>query len=200
MEAIDFQSHVQLANHLAKYISSADTIRAHCVRDWGKAPTLQEIVAMQAKYQSRRVKVVDEPVNGDEMMPRLGSLPVSEPTRTLPVVTKQGRNTLWPRWYCPPGTFFDIHALLDSVAGDFGLTRAQLIGSTRKVANTHARAVVVRLLRGRGWSYGQTGKALGGRDHSTIVHADQHFDTYAKQNPLVEISYRQHKKAGWERG
>ena len=201
MEAIDFDTPERFAKHLAKYISCPSTIRAHCVRDWGKAPTLQEIVAMQDGHKKRVRTDIGEPIDADALMPRLGSIPLprrrSRTQPAKPTMTPEQRQTLWPRWYQPPTNVFEVATLIDSVAGDFGFTRTVLVGEQKHPSMVHARAVIVRILKERGWSLPRIGRALGGRDHSTVSNAVRQYDVYVRVNPLVGMSYEAHKAAGW---
>jgi hypothetical protein len=76
-------------------------------------------------------------------------------------------------------------ALVQAVADAFVISYGELIGQDRGRRYVEARAVVVAVLRERGWSYPRIGKLLGGRDHSTVIHAHQSFDIHAKRKPLV---------------
>lgn len=98
--------------------------------------------------------------------------------------------SLWPSWYTPPQRRSrPATEIVASVARDFGVLPADLIGAGRERNLVEARAVVARLLKDRGFSTTQTGRYLGGRDHSTIVNLLGNFDIYARRNPLVELSY-----------
>jgi len=79
--------------------------------------------------------------------------------------------------------------LLRSVADAFDITCGELIGEGRSRKFVEARAVVVVVLRERGWSYPRIGKLIGGRDHSTVIWAHQCFDIHAKRNPMVLDMY-----------
>ncbi|WPZ05506.1 helix-turn-helix domain-containing protein [Pelagerythrobacter marinus] len=82
--------------------------------------------------------------------------------------------------------------LLDSVAEDFGVSHGEIIGNGRSAKLVEARAVVITILRARGWSYPQIGKVLGDRDHSTVIHVAGKLDIYAERNPVVGQSLRRH--------
>lgn len=75
--------------------------------------------------------------------------------------------------------------LVQSVADCFSITYGELIGDGRARRYVEARVVVVAVLRERGWSFPKIGRLLGGRDHSTICHAMNIFETYARRNPMV---------------
>lgn len=76
--------------------------------------------------------------------------------------------------------------LLQNVADAFGITYGEMIGDSRGRVFVEARAVVVAVLRERGWSFPRIGKLLGNRDHSTIIHSHRTFDINCRRNPLVE--------------
>lgn len=64
----------------------------------------------------------------------------------------------------------DIIAL---VADRYGLTEAELKGPDRTFRVAHPRQEAMFLCRQQGWSSGQIAMALGGRDHSTVIHGCQ---------------------------
>jgi len=63
-------------------------------------------------------------------------------------------------------------AILRAVAKYFHVTAADLRGNSRRKTVTSARAMATYLLRSRhGSSFQKIGQLLGGRDHTTILHA-----------------------------
>lgn len=80
-------------------------------------------------------------------------------------------------------------ATLLAVSQLSGFTVDELKGEGRKMPLVHARWAVVHLLSKRGWSAGKIGRLLGGRDHTTILHALDH-GTYRKEvMALVEACH-----------
>ncbi len=79
--------------------------------------------------------------------------------------------------------------LIQAVADALEVSYGEIIGHGRHRAFVEARAVVVQVLRNRGWSYPRIGKLMGGRDHSTVIHAYETFDIHAERNPLVAATY-----------
>jgi hypothetical protein len=75
--------------------------------------------------------------------------------------------------------------LIQAVADAFDISYGELIGEGRSRYFVEARVVVVMVLRERGWSFPRIGRLIGGRDHSTIIHAHSSFDIHAKRNPMV---------------
>lgn len=81
--------------------------------------------------------------------------------------------------------------IIRKVALIFGVTAARIKGVERYAVLIDARAAVVFLLKRRGWSFIQIGKALGGRDHSTIINIWQKRDIYTmRSEPLQECMER----------
>src|SRR5260221_3732023 len=68
----------------------------------------------------------------------------------------------------PGGTVVDI---LDRVGKRFGVTWEELLGRRRLGHIVNARQVAAWLMRQRGLSYPAIGRAVGGRDHTTAMHA-----------------------------
>jgi len=98
---------------------------------------------------------------------------------------------LWPSWYEPPHLARAVgNELLRDVARCFGLTVADLKGRGRDTMLVQARSVCARLLRDRGLSYPHVGRILGGRDHSTIIHALDQFGMYCNANAMVRDTYQ----------
>lgn len=81
--------------------------------------------------------------------------------------------------------------IIRKVAMIFGVSSARIKGDERYAALVDARAAVVFLLKRRGWSFSQIGKALGGRDHSSIINIWQKRDIYTvRSEPLQECMER----------
>lgn len=81
--------------------------------------------------------------------------------------------------------------IIRKVAIMFGVSAARIRGDERYSVLVDARAAVVFLLKRRGWSFNQIGKALGGRDHSTICNIWQKRDIYTmRSKPLQECMER----------
>ena len=92
---------------------------------------------------------------------------------------------------------FEADRMIASVAGSFGLTHKDVVSSARGRRYLCARVVIIRLLRDRGWSFPEIGRRLGGRDHSTVTHANARFEHYCERYPLVRSSYIAHVNLGW---
>lgn len=64
-----------------------------------------------------------------------------------------------------------IKDLIAEAARVFELKSSEITGPSRQAYVVRARFALCAALRERGASYPQIGKWLGGRDHSTIIHA-----------------------------
>ena len=64
-----------------------------------------------------------------------------------------------------------VQDLIDETARIFSLKSAEITGPSRQSYVARARFALCAALRERGASYPQIGKWLGGRDHTTIIHA-----------------------------
>jgi chromosomal replication initiator protein len=70
-----------------------------------------------------------------------------------------------------------------------GVTQAALRSSARRKSLVYARGVVVYLARKlTNLSYAQIGVALGGRDHSTMMHAHHTIEAFAQSNPDTQTT------------
>ena len=86
---------------------------------------------------------------------------------------------------------FEWRRLAKSVAGDFGITAQDLLSPKRERRCAHARAVFISLLLDRGWSFAKIGRLLG-RDHSTIIHAEQMLPVYIGHFNTPRLSLQRH--------
>jgi chromosomal replication initiator protein len=77
--------------------------------------------------------------------------------------------------------------ILAVTARYFGLTQAAISSKSRRTSLVQARNVVVHLARRMtDLSYTEIGRALGGRDHTTIMHADQHLAERLATDPATQ--------------
>jgi hypothetical protein len=88
-----------------------------------------------------------------------------------------------------PGLPLSGSQLIQTVSDIFDVSYGEIIGEGRARPFVEARAVIVQVLRQRGWSYPRIGKLLGNRDHTTIMHAHDTFGIHAKRNPLVAATF-----------
>jgi len=72
------------------------------------------------------------------------------------------------------------------VAEHFAITEAQLMGSGREKVVSAARAVAMYLARQHtGMSFPEIGRALGGKNHSTVIAACQRVEGLISGGDLV---------------
>jgi chromosomal replication initiator protein len=77
-----------------------------------------------------------------------------------------------------------VEEIQQHVASAFGVSRAELIGSSRAATPLRARQVAILLTReATGLSLPQIGRAYGGRDHSTILNALRRIEAGVDQDP-----------------
>jgi hypothetical protein len=69
-----------------------------------------------------------------------------------------------------------IPQIISAVADQFEVTAARIKGPCRKSISTRPRFAVCALAKKSGWSQSQIGKRLGGRDHTSIMHAQRRAD------------------------
>lgn len=74
----------------------------------------------------------------------------------------------------------DIMALASRLTG---VSAKDMVSARRDSEFIKARAAVIFTSRQRGFSFPAIGRALGGRDHSTIIHAYSHCDVYCRRWP-----------------
>jgi len=98
------------------------------------------------------------------------SMPVTAPRPTIPATVKPNR--------------LAVGRLVELVAFELGLTVADLIGPCRVARLCRGRAAVCWLARvTTNRSLREIGRALGGRDHSTIAHALRHAKLLRAEDP-----------------
>lgn len=85
---------------------------------------------------------------------------------------------------CQPVELKQITAL---VARYFSLTQAALRGAARRKSLVYARGIAVFLARSlSNLSYAQIGQGLGGRDHTTVMHAQQTTEKLVATDPATQ--------------
>ncbi len=77
-----------------------------------------------------------------------------------------------------------VEEIQQQVASCFGISRAELIGSSRAAAPLRARQVAILLTREQtGLSLPQIGRLYGGRDHSTVLNALRRIEVGISEDP-----------------
>lgn len=189
----------EMARHLATYIKDPSTIRAYVLNNFARAPSLDYIKAEIEKNNRPFSRDIEEPQPSDaeEFAPTFRAnrvKPVKAKPKPEPIPEEIVERFLrlpepTQKHVKPDGAAF----LVDSVGEDFQLSPKSMRGPSRFKCMFHARSVVVKLLREQGWSYPRIGRALGGRDHSTVINSHAMFETYAQRDSRVLESYMRHR-------
>ncbi|HEX6962641.1 MAG TPA: DnaA/Hda family protein [Lacipirellula sp.] len=80
-----------------------------------------------------------------------------------------------------------LKQIIAMTARYFAVTQAALTGPSRRTSLVLARNLVVHLARRfTGLSYAEIGRALGGRDHTTIMHADRRLTAQLAEDPSLQ--------------
>ena len=94
--------------------------------------------------------------------------------------------------------------LIEIVAKQLLLRVDDIASAKRFRPLVHARAVVAMVLIENGYSFQRVGKVLGGRDHSSVIHLTDQFETYCERDPrlvrVIEIAreWVKAKRAQWK--
>jgi chromosomal replication initiator protein len=80
-----------------------------------------------------------------------------------------------------------LRDIIAAVSRHFGLPQKQLKSQSRRKSIVAARAVAIYLARElAGASYEQIGRALGGRDHTTIIHNYRKIERERSHDPTIQ--------------
>ncbi|MCA9259646.1 MAG: ATP-binding protein [Planctomycetales bacterium] len=83
----------------------------------------------------------------------------------------------------------ELKPKLQAIARYFGISLGQLTSSSRRKSLVHARGIAIYILRKTTRaSYTQIGVALGGRDHTTILHAARKTAAAAIEDPATQVA------------
>jgi chromosomal replication initiator protein len=84
----------------------------------------------------------------------------------------------------PPHPETPVEEIQQHVATAFGISRAELIGSSRAAGPLRARQVAILLTReSTGLSLPQIGRLYGGRDHSTVLNSLRRIEVGIGEDP-----------------
>lgn len=79
--------------------------------------------------------------------------------------------------------------VIDAVSNILGPSYGEIVGTYHDADLVEARALVIQILRDRGWSYPKIGGLLGGRHQSSISHLRSQWAVYTKRNKLLEHAF-----------
>lgn len=191
------------ARHLATYIASPTKIEALVRLEFERSPSLRWIANERYLIEQRR-----KPMNTYDRsnpaydgivysVPGLVKPPAPKPSARSPAPRKRDYINVAAKPKSNPflGPFKVGPAIVSSVAKDFGLDPSDITGLSRTRDIVDARATVAAVLKRWGrLSYPAIGRVLGGRDHSTVIHAVSMLDIYIRRNPTVADSYARHAR------
>lgn len=124
----------------------------------------------------------------DEQLSRLAAREVAAPAALIGAVAE----------ICSAATAAEIAAvsaehapslkqIIAVAARYFGVTQSALTGPSRRSSLVYARNIVVHLARRlTRLSYADIGRALGGRDHTTAMHADRRLAEQLARDPATQ--------------
>lgn len=93
------------------------------------------------------------------------------------------------------GLYIGAKEMAAIVAPVCGVSPKAIFSGLRMRPAVLARMAVAKALRDRGLSLSVIGKAMGGRDHSTIHHLLEKFPEYAAHYPMLVAAYNAIKEA-----
>jgi hypothetical protein len=173
------------ARQLAGYISDPSTIRARTLEMFGRAPSVEQVEKIKSRVEAEHDR---QRYFNPYMHPKYDGhakhdFKLPPPPKPLPPIQLRPlpAQRTWP-------------TLIAAIATDFDLETSDIVGQSRKAHVVRARRLVCQLLRDRGNSFGEIGKRLGGRDHSTIRHACLTFEAMAKRDPKLRAAYRHYSE------
>lgn len=77
--------------------------------------------------------------------------------------------------------------IISIVAKHYRITQDDLVGSRRNKEFIHPRRLTMYLIRSElKYSYPQVGRAVGGKDHSTVMHALKQFDKELVKDSVIQ--------------
>lgn len=109
--------------------------------------------------------------------------PIPEWQRVFIAINVMGEGAI------PVQRYPSVKDIINVVANYYGFTKIDLISARRKYDITHARHVAMYLARQlTPRSMPQIGKALGNRDHTTILHGVQKIERLIASDPDSELA------------
>lgn len=184
------------AAHLATYIASPTKIERLVGLEFDRVPPLREIADMRYRveqaarrsvysFASVRGRPSDDAIDWQPrtFVAKRETKPEPQPERERDYIIIE---TTPSNPFVGP---FMASNLVKSVAQDFRFSVDEMCGERRHKPFVHARAVVARILKERGWSYPRIAHAIGRADHTTVINAVEKFDIYVRANPQVQQSY-----------
>lgn len=185
------------AERLARYISDPSTIRARTLEQYGRAPTIDAIREMRAKwlekvrsrkevgYKSARKndpkamkEVPPEPANDEPPAEVVLALALAEPDDqpAVEIVALPGLRY---------STMLTPNDVIEACSTAMGIPSDEIVGAARFKPIMEARMLAAAILRARGNSYPNIGRRIGGRDHTTALSAVRRFFAVLEDRPKM---------------
>lgn len=201
----------QLARSMAKWCKDPSTIYAACKNSFSRGiPKRSAIEAMVAKHHARKEPRYCEDFNdnGEDWRPRSlvrkvnddiprGPRAAPEPKRSRDYITVWNPDECRPVLHHHGNPFLasvsKIRAITDSVARDFDLTGDELRSNGKRRRVVVPRFIAYRLALDWGYSTPQIGRAIGDRDHSTVINGIEKLPTYLRSDGKARLCYERHK-------
>lgn len=178
---------LSMARDMAKWCNDPSKIAAYVNNYYGgKRVTREECAQMIWRRQNVRTRNIPD---WPEEKPKLTLVDPIGPFK--PKLKKPPEPKPEPKPV--PDAGFDYRVLIDRVATSFGITHGEIIGDCRRKVFVEARAVVIAVLKERGWSYNRIRKVLNQRDHSSAINAMEKLHIYARRNPNVVKCYLRYR-------
>lgn len=169
------------AREISRYIACPSTVRIRTLEQYGKAPSLDTILAMRAMHVEERAlyrRVTDALGGRDEDAEEFRPRTANGIVRRLPPAPRTAVSE--PEFMSeptdPPAT---VPEIITAIARALSIAPEEMAGRRRHRPIVRARQTCAYVLWSRGNSYLQVGRWLGGRDHSTIIHACREFEMHA---------------------
>lgn len=195
---------------MAGYLKDARYIHEMAVREFGvkRAPSVETIRAMQEDHRRKKERFAElasgaiasasyypDNDNGEPWRPR-GLIKPKRIRHSAPKGEQQATPEKQPITLPDSLPTPVSKRIVYAVAHVHDMTVEELISNRRSRRFIYARAVAIRLLRDLTWenglprfSYPQIGRIMGGRDHTTILYAIEHFDEYCATDPEMRDVY-----------
>jgi hypothetical protein len=192
----------EILSHVERlaYLGTVDKVMAALANEYGRDRPLPSAAHIRSRIELAKMVPQRRDMAEDRNWPAddggyfrvkgLVTLDTPQPKfiepEPLPVVVSEAVPTPVLRWMSP-------REIIAAIASDYGVTAADITGRCRRREYTFPRFAAAHVLRARGNSLPQVGKFLGGRDHSTILHACEQFANRATGNDwaIVRQYYRE---------
>jgi hypothetical protein len=190
------------AKRLARYITSASTVRAYLVNEFGPhaAPSLRCIQSMIDEMRApppepsafSRERLYDPRANdGAVYAPRASARLVAQQREEPPIVTL--------RAIADRASLVTAADVVSAVARAFGMSRDDIVGPGRRGAVVDARHTAVALLHARGLGMNAVARHVGRSDHSTVINAvDCFFAKVLKRSAVARLVWESLRPDGYE--